>query len=151
MPKELYPSLVQMIIHAETISWNRYYNFLMFNTILILAWATIYIQHPRPYLAQVVLATMCVIGGVSGVTWAALGYRGRKFLYEYINLAVKFEKDLTCWSPELRQFQLLTLTKAWINSFPYGWSGSRYLLTVGALAFTFFYMLLFYVSVNCKA
>jgi hypothetical protein len=137
-----------MIIHAENISWTRFYNFLMFNTILILAWATIYAPQTRPGMARFVLAIMCVLGGISGVAWAGLGCRGRKFLDEYINLAVKFEADSKCWSPDVDQYKMQTLTKVWIRSFPYGKCGSRYLLTFGALAFTVFYAFLFYVSVK---
>ena len=46
--KEVYASLVQMTISAETVSWNRFYNFLMFNTILVLAWATIWVSKDAP-------------------------------------------------------------------------------------------------------
>lgn len=147
-PKEMYSSIIQMIIQAETITWNRFYNFLMFNTILILAWATIYASDPRPNMAQMVLVTMCILGGISGVAWAALGFRGRKFLEEYINLAVKFESDSKCWSSDLDQYKMLTLTRTLIKSLPFGWSGSRYLLTIGSLAFTAFYAFLFYVAVK---
>ena len=65
--KELYPSLVQLRIHADSVTWNRFYNFLMFNSILVLAWATVYAAHPRPIGAWAVLVAFCFFGGLSGV------------------------------------------------------------------------------------
>ena len=145
--KELYPSVIQLIIHAETISWNRFYNFLMFNTILILAWATVYSQEIRPAWGSAVLAIMCVLGGVSGLAWAGLGVRGRKFLNEYLLLAEHIEADAQCWSQDVQKYKPITLTRQWISTFPFGCAGSRFLLTGGSLAFTAFYGFLLYVSV----
>lgn len=147
-PEVLYPSLVQMIIHAETISWNRFYNFLMFNTILILAWSTIYVAQPRPAVAAAVLGTMALLGAVSGVAMAGLGVRGRKFLDEYVELAEKIEADGKCWAAELEKYKPLTLTKDCIKKFPHGWTGSRYLLTWGSVAFAVFHVFLFHVSIR---
>jgi len=144
----LHPSLVQLVIHAEATSWNRFYNFLMFNTILILAWSTIYVAQNRPAGAAAILATMTVLGAVSGIAMAALGVRGRKFLDEYVDLAVKIEADDKCWPEVLAQYKPLTLTKDRIAKFPFGWAGSRYLLTWGPLALTGFYVFLFHVSIR---
>jgi hypothetical protein len=147
-PQTLYPSLVQLVVHAEATSWNRFYNFLMFNTILILAWSTIYVAQTRPSGAAAILATMAALGALSGIAMAALGVRGRKFLDEYVGLAVKIEADPKCWSETLAQYKPLTLTKDRIAKFPFGWAGSRYLLTWGPLALTGFYVFLFHVSIR---
>lgn len=100
-PKELYPSLVQMIIHAESITWSRFYNFLMFNTILILSWATVWVPATAPQSRPVVLAAICILGGISGIFWAALGYRGRAFLSAFMTMAKEFEADSAVWTKEL--------------------------------------------------
>ena len=147
-PQVLYPSLVQLIIHAEAISWNRFYNFLMFNTILILAWSTIYVAQSRPPGVVAVLATMTLLGTASGIAMAGLGVRGRRFLDEYVGLAEKIEADDKCWAPELQQYKPLTLTKECIKKFPHGWAGSRYLLTWGSVAFAIFHVFLFHVSIR---
>lgn len=143
----LHSSLVQLVIHAEATSWNRFYNFLMFNSILILAWSTIYVATLKPGAAAI-LATMAALGAVSGIAMAALGRRGRMFLDEYVDLAVKIEADNKCWPADLAQYKPLTLTKDRIAKFPFGWAGSRYLLTWGPLALTGFYVLLFHVSIR---
>jgi hypothetical protein len=70
---ELYSALVQMVNNAESISWNRFYNFLMGNSILVLAWATIYASQDRSTLTSIVLSAICVFGAGSGIVWAALG------------------------------------------------------------------------------
>jgi len=147
-PHVLYPSLVQMIIHAEAISWNRFYSFLMFNTILILAWSTIYAAQACPADAWTVLATMTILGAVSGIAMVGLSIRGRRFLDEYVNLAEKIEADDKCWSEELKPYKPLTLTKECIKTFPHGWAGSGHLLTWGSFAFAAFYVFLFHLSIR---
>ena len=143
--KDVYASLIQLIIHAETISWTRFYNFLVFNTILIVAWTTIYVKDPPPSLAGIVMVIMCAVGILSGMFWACLGVRGRKFLEEYIRLIKDFE-DERAWPSLLNKYKLGTLTDKWGKNFPYGWARSNYLLIGGPLVFTAFYAFLFYVS-----
>src|SRR5689334_16945598 len=94
--KDLYPSLVQMITHAENISWNRFNNFLMFSTILILSWATVWVAN-SPQSRMMFLVAICILGGLSGVFWAALGYRGRSFLSAYLKMAADLEADSAVW------------------------------------------------------
>ncbi|MFH1883895.1 MAG: hypothetical protein ABIL62_14455 [Planctomycetota bacterium] len=149
--KEVYPSMINLIIHAETISWSRFHNFLVFNTILILAWATIYVKAPRPYLAGYVMAILCVLGALSGIFWFGLGVRGRKFLKNYIDLATKFESDSTCWPNGLEPYKLGTRTNDWGKQLPYQWASSIYLIEGGSLALLFFYVFLFHVSIKLLA
>jgi hypothetical protein len=149
--REVHLSLINLIIHAETISWSRFYNFLMFNTILILAWATIYVKAPPPYLAGYVMAILCVLGALSGIFWFGLGVRGREFLENYIDLAKKFESDPKCWSNELEPYKLGTQTSEWNKKIRYKWASSKYLVAGGALALVFFYGFLFHVSFKLLA
>ena len=144
--KELYPSLVQMIIHAESVTWNRFYNFLMFNTILVLSWSTIWVSNCSPQGKTVVLATICIVGGVSGVFWSALGYRGRKFLSEYMGMAEKLEADPATWEKEIHGCKLATRTTVLRDSLCYPWSGSKMILIYGPLAFTVIYVVMLVVS-----
>jgi hypothetical protein len=146
--KEVYPSLVQMIINAETISWNRFYNFLMFNTILVLAWATVWVSKDASALKAVVLLAICSLGGISGIFWAALGYRGREFLDAYAKMAADLEVDSTAWATDIEKYKPLTKTIELRDSLCYGWAGSRVALIAGPLAFTVLYGIMFFVSLS---
>lgn len=51
MEKEaIYSSLIQLLIHLENTSWNRFYSLLMAKSILILALATLF---SRDYIETV--------------------------------------------------------------------------------------------------
>ena len=91
---EAYSAFIGFAQHAEVNSWNRFYNFLMFNTILILAWSTIYSQNSGPRCRSVVLSLFCLVGAFSGVTWSFLGDRGRKYLTYFLEQAAAFESKL---------------------------------------------------------
>jgi len=146
--KELYPSLVQMIIHAENITWSRFYNFLMFSTILVLSWATLWTAANAPESRPIVLVAICILGGLSGIFWAALGYRGRAFLSEYMNMAKEFEADSAVWAKDLEKYRQATKALMLRDSLCYSWAGSRVLLIGGPLAFTALYVVMLVVS--CK-
>jgi hypothetical protein len=89
--KEAYPTWVGFVHQAEANSWNRFYVYLVFNSILILAWSTIYSQSNRPRCAAVVMVWMCVVGFASGPVWAWLGYRGRKHHTVFLEAAANIE------------------------------------------------------------
>ncbi|MFZ2640706.1 MAG: hypothetical protein WA117_06935 [Verrucomicrobiia bacterium] len=147
--KDIYLALNQTIIHAETISWNRFYNFLMFNTILVLAWATIYAQMNRPPMARTVMAVMCALGFFSGLFWWGLGLRGRDFLQHYRNLARQMERNPACWPTSLNEYKIDDSTESVLAKFkrsPCALCGSRTILTWGSLAVAAFYVFLLYAS-----
>jgi len=146
--KELYPSLVQMIIHAENITWNRFYNFLMFNTILVLSWATLWTAASSSQSRLVVLIAICILGSISGIFWAALGYRGRAFLSEYMNIAKELEADPAVWAEDLEKYRQVTKALTLRDSLCYSWAGSRVLLIGGPLTFTVLYVVMLVVSLK---
>lgn len=86
-----YEAYIGFAQHAEANSWTRFYNFLVFNTILILAWSTIYSQTDRQAYSTFVLALFCIVGASSGFTWYALGKRGREFASFFLEKAAEFE------------------------------------------------------------
>jgi hypothetical protein len=148
-PKDAYTSLVQLIINAETISWNRFYNFLMFNTILVLAWATIWVSKDAAAVSKaVVLVAICSLGGISGIFWAALGYRGRTFLDEYVKISSDIEADARIWAADMKKIKPLTKTIELRDSMCYGWAGSRVVLIGGPLAFTLLYGIMVVISLR---
>ncbi|MBI2980620.1 MAG: hypothetical protein HYY41_07380 [Chloroflexi bacterium] len=145
--REIYSVIVQLVVHAESISWDRFYNFLIANSILILSWATIFSSIKNSWSVTVVLLAICLLGAVSGICFEKLGIRGRGFLDRYIALGSQIEADSTNWPPELEGNKPLTETmNLRDNRLPYRWSGSRYVLRFGPLSFTILYIVLFVVS-----
>ena len=145
--KELYPTLVQLIIHAESVSWNRFYNFLVFSSILVLAWAAVWVSDV-PQLKPLILAAISLLGAVSGVFWAALGYRGRTFLFEYVKMASEIEADFTVWANDIEKYKPATRSVELRDSLRYGWAGSRVILVAGPLAFSVLYVIMLVVSLR---
>jgi hypothetical protein len=87
---ELYTMLAQMVNNAESITWNRLYNFLTCNSILLLAWATLCGSNPG-FTGKIAMVLLCLVGGISGIAWMELGRRGRIYLRFYKEYAKSLE------------------------------------------------------------
>lgn len=135
-----YSTYVGFAQQAEVNSWNRFYNFLMFNTILILAWATVYGQVTRPHCARLVLAVFCVFGGASGATWSFLGRRGREYGTFFLEHASEFEKNI----PDKQRVCTEVLRER--VKLPHRYLGSFVHLVWWPWGFVGLYVLLFIVS-----
>jgi hypothetical protein len=145
--KDLYSALTQLVIHAESISWNRLYNFLTCNCILLLAWSTISASEPAcPGKTAMVL--MCLVGGISGIAWWELGRRGRAFLDHYGNHAKRLEEQPNAFDPSVPKGEVEGSDpprEVWPFQFRVEgplFGKSRYILTWGPLVFTGLYMAL---------
>jgi len=144
--RDLYAALVQLVIHAESISWNRFYNFLMANSILVLAWATIYASQDRFVLTSFVLSVICAVGGGSGIVWARLGTRSREYVQKHIEQAVELEKDQKTWEEETAEtWKPFTAAKA-ISDKAEWYTTSRAVLKWGPVVFAVFYVILLFAS-----
>ena len=140
-----YNAFVQLVMHAENISWNRFYNYLMAMTFLILAWATIYVADSDLPMIKVILISISILGFLSGLFWAALGYRGRCFLFEYAKKGSEIEKDTTIWSEN--NFKPLTYSIELRDNLPFGFFGSRFILVTVPILISILYAILFFASV----
>jgi hypothetical protein len=150
--KEAYPSLIQLVIHAETITWNRFYNFLMANSILVLAWATLFASSKADWLTgKVVLSAISLSGAVSGIAWAALSVRGRRFLFDFVSLGQLIEGGETLWPTSLKEVQPLTKAANLRDQQAFRWAGSLFVLVYGALAFTALYSILLVASIGWRS
>lgn len=146
IPEEsVYNSYVQLVMHSENISWNRFYNYLMAMTFLILAWATLYVATSDLLMIKVILISISVLGFVSGIIWAALGYRGRRFLHEYANKGSEIENDPSLWSNA--KFKPLTQSIFIRDNLQFGFFGSRSILVGIPLLISSLYAILFFASV----
>jgi hypothetical protein len=138
--KDAYTALVAIVQHAEATSWNRFYNFLMFSTILVLAWSTIYSQSSRPKSASLVMALIAVVGILSGLAWSVLGYRGRKFVKHYLEEGEKIDKTAA------EGCRLFHRTITFGNEYDLRFLNSTSILIGTPLVFSALYLVLFIVS-----
>lgn len=146
--KDIYYSYVQLAMHAETTSWNRFYNYLMAMTFLILAWVTLYVQGPNSCTVTLILVSVCVIGFGCGLLWAAIGYRGRRFMAEYTTAGSKIEEEGSLWDSESVSYKPLSQIKNLRDSLPFRYAGSFFLLIGVPLAFTVLYSILLVASIT---
>lgn len=146
MEREVYSAFVQLVMHAESTSWNRFYNYLMATTILILSWATLFTNDPDKTSPKIILISICLIGIISGVLWAALGYRGRRFLNEYSNAGANIERNSELWQGELQNLAPLTLSRELRDRLPFRYAGSLYLLTGVPMVFSLLFVIMLIIS-----
>jgi hypothetical protein len=90
--KDRYAAVVQLIVVTENTSWNRFYNFLVFASVLVLAWTAIYTQANPPGFATAIKVLLSVVGFLSGLAWAGLGWRGRELLKKFVDLGKQLEE-----------------------------------------------------------
>jgi hypothetical protein len=88
---QTYMATVQLIMHAENTSWNRISSFLIANSILMLAWASIFISS-NPTDKGAILIAMSTAGLVFSLAWAPFGTRGRRYLAKFLEIATVLEK-----------------------------------------------------------
>ena len=84
-------------IHAEQMRWTILYNFLVGNTILLLAWATLYatlLSHPGSLGLRIVLIGSCFVGICGGVVWTFLEHRANGFSEQYFKTGLDLERLL---------------------------------------------------------
>ena len=74
-----YDSIVNFAIAAEQSRWERLGIYLLVNSILLLAWARIYVTS-NSTLTVVVLLAMCIPGAILGIAWAILGNRTSEYV-----------------------------------------------------------------------
>ena len=87
-----YNSLSQLVQNAEQISWSRFNSFLVFNSILLFLWGVMVSE--INLFRFVLMLIINVIGIMSGITWAMLGYRGRKHVSYFISLGADIESEM---------------------------------------------------------
>ncbi len=147
--KELYLLLHPHIQHAENVSWNRFNNYLLFNSIMLLAWVALYTKESVDLPDALVLTTIPALGIISGVFWAGLGYRGRKFLNKFVDLGVILEESMVQsdnW-PNDKVKPCQTIKDMRDSTLPCKWAGSFFILVIGPTLFSALYVLLLIVSV----
>lgn len=145
--KELYPSIVHLITHTDTLTWNRFNIFLVYNSVLILVWYSIFKSVIKTPYNITFLCVIEVFGIISGIVWAILARRGREFVRLHVDQAAKIENDTNCWPDELKKHKPLTEVKKLRDKSLSRYFGSYYLLQAYSYVFIIIYILLFVVSI----
>jgi hypothetical protein len=95
--QSLYAAATQQWMHAEQMRWTVLYNFLVGNTILLVAWSTLFAQlvsSPWSIGLRIVVIGFCPIGMLGGILWAFLQARSNTFAKHYFGAAFELEKAL---------------------------------------------------------
>jgi hypothetical protein len=97
---DLYSASIQLIIHAENTTWTRSSNFLLANSILMLAWATIFSSSLCDQRKAVFLFLLSSLGFVLSFVWAPFSYRSRRYLESFRKTGIALEQNLRPPRPE---------------------------------------------------
>lgn len=135
-----YGAIVQLVIHAENISWNRFNNFLVAATVFVIAWATIYSTATDSCPARFIQAFICLLGFLGSIAWAFLESRSRDYVDMYFELGEEIEKGKDY--SEIKLFQRPTDIR--VKRFRY--SSSRLLLVAVPILFSVLYFAMFVVT-----
>ena len=68
----LYSALQQLAIHSQENKSFTLYNFLLFNSFLLVAWATLFTQD-RTWIDATACTLLCLVGVLAGFAWEPLG------------------------------------------------------------------------------
>ncbi|HVR75729.1 MAG TPA: hypothetical protein VMT52_15445 [Planctomycetota bacterium] len=146
--KDAYSTAVQLTLRAESISWDRFYSYLTGNSLLILAWVTLFpsssTESSHRGQALLTLSVICLLGLAGGIIWSALGHRGRRYYRAFRSAAIALE-DLS-ERPDVKW--PLTAVHKGTAAFPFPWAGSQRVLVLSPLVFSCFYGALLFVPLG---
>jgi hypothetical protein len=91
---DLYSAAIQLIVHGENTSWARMNIFLLSNSILMLAWAAIFVS-PNTKGKGWLLVALSLLGFLLSIAWAPFGSRGRKYLRRYVDVGLAIEQGIS--------------------------------------------------------
>jgi hypothetical protein len=90
-----YAAASQQWIHAEQMRWTILNNFLVGNTILLVAWSTLFVALVEGVHAvglNIVLIGFCGVGMAGSVVWAFLELRANRFADKYFEAGLALEQ-----------------------------------------------------------
>lgn len=145
---ELRNSIVDLIRHVENRAWAALYNFLTGNSILVLAWATLYTLNPEREGIVFILVPLAFMGILGGIAWALLGARN----WEYVRELVKKRRALEAmtWNADIPENHRLSALEDLVHSrwgrlFPISYQSV--ILSATPICFSLLYLILLTVAV----
>ena len=91
--QSLYSAATNLAIYSEQSRWARLNSYLVVNSILLVAWATVFASQSGDHRSSV-LAVLCLPGIALGILWAFLGERSSQYLDILHSSIEKFEKSI---------------------------------------------------------
>lgn len=92
-----YAAASEQWVHAEQMRWTILYNFLVGNTILLVAWSALFaalVDNAQSVGLPVVLILFCGIGIAGSIVWAYLQRRSNRFTVEFFETGLALEEQL---------------------------------------------------------
>ena len=87
--KGLYPALVNLVIHGQENKLQTLNLYLLFNSIIIVAWATLFSATPLILTVKIACTLFCSLGILLAIIWMPLGW-------DYANASDHFSKSAEC-------------------------------------------------------
>lgn len=140
--KGVYSTLTQLAVISESTRWERFYVFLVANTLLILAWIQLYTANKL----NIVGVLLTALGFTSGITWYLLAKRGSEYLKFYEDEAIKIEECPTAFTPNLPT-PFKTAKEKFKSSRGFHLGASETILTFFPILLSFIQFVLFVMSV----
>jgi hypothetical protein len=149
---ELHNSITQLLTNAESISWNRFNNYLISITLLLLVWAAIFIN--STCLGKLLLIVIAAFGLLVSFAWICVGYRSRAYVDLFIEIGCALESK--CCNDENNTIQpisdLKNLNKETVRKIAIkrwtSWARSTLILTVTPSCFAFLFLILIVLSAS---
>jgi hypothetical protein len=89
-----YAAAVTLMATSEQVRWARLNTFLVANSILFLAWVSLFaLPGLTDPAKEWIMSAVCVLGFFSSTGWAVLGKRGSDHLRFYRDTAITFEQS----------------------------------------------------------
>jgi hypothetical protein len=137
-----YVAAVNLWCHLDQARHTSLYNYLMASTILLLAWGTVFATNLFPRSRHDILLVLACAGILISLAWFAYGIRANKYVIEYENMALNYEK--TYLNPDTWPFhQRRTIRDS--LSCPASCASSTYIIPGVPILFCFVYILLLLV------
>lgn len=128
--RDRYTATIQMIVGGDNVSWNRFSSFVTFAAALVAGWLVLHTQTQRPQYATAIETVLSGLGLLAGLAWAAQGYRGRRFVHTYVDLAKQLEQRGAPSPDGKAALNPATATVELRDSMKFSKAGSFYILTV---------------------
>jgi hypothetical protein len=94
---DVYQILIKSTEFTESNSWTRFNNYLIVVSLLVLSWIQLFTKNidKQNDAIEMVLYMICLMGIFLGIIWAVLGWRGRKWNYDFLNMGKALENTYT--------------------------------------------------------
>lgn len=95
----LYSNGIQLIIHSDNTGWYRFNNFLMVNSILIIAWIMIFTSTISSKLLLLIL--LSIVGFIISIFWTAFCSRNWRYLNIYMKITKVYENKILSFGKKI--------------------------------------------------